>query len=74
MTSKIKCRVKAGARENKIEKIGEKDFRISVKEPAKEGRANKAIIELLAKYFDIPQSQIRIITGLKRKNKVIKIA
>lgn len=70
---KIVVNVKTNARENKIIKIGENNFKISVKEPAKEGKANEAIIKLLTEYFNIPKSRINIILGLKSKNKIINI-
>jgi len=68
---KISVIVKTNAKENKIEKIGEKEFKIFVKEPAKEGKANEAIIELLAEYFNVPRLKINIILGLKSKKKII---
>lgn len=46
---------------------------VRVKEPPKEGKANKAVIRLLAKHFKVPQNSIRVISGLGSKNKVIEI-
>lgn len=70
---KISVKVKPGAKENEIEKIGENDFKISVKEPAKEGRANRAVIKALAKHLGISQSSVKIISGLKSKNKMVEV-
>lgn len=47
--------------------------KVSVKAPAKEGKANEAVIKLLAGHFKIPKSNIKIIRGLKSKNKIINI-
>lgn len=69
---KLFVKVKPGAKENKVEKING-EFKISVKEPAKEERANRAVVKLLAEHFDVPQSSIQIISGLKNKNKVVEI-
>ena len=69
---KLFIKVRPGAKENKVEEI-DGGFKISVKEPAKEGRANKAVIKALAKHLGVSQSSIKIISGLKSKNKVVKL-
>jgi len=40
---------------------------------AVEGKANKATIVLLSKYYKIKKSQVEIIKGLRTKQKVIRI-
>lgn len=37
------------------------------------GRANSAVIELLAKHLDVPKSRIKIIKGLTARDKVVAI-
>ena len=41
--------------------------------PAVDGRANQAVIRLLAQELNVRQSQIRIIKGLKSRVKTISI-
>jgi uncharacterized protein (TIGR00251 family) len=48
-------------------------FIVKVKEPPREGRANQAVIKLLAEHFGIPRSQVRILSGLKSRNKVVEV-
>lgn len=69
---KIVVKVKPGAHENKIEKRGE-EFIISVKELPEEGKANKAVIRLLARHFNISTSRIEIMSGYASRNKRIEI-
>src|SRR3972149_1270861 len=69
---KISVRVKPNMKEEKVEKEGG-IFTVYVKEPAKEGRANKAVVDLLSKYFKIPKSRIVILSGMKSKQKIIEI-
>jgi uncharacterized protein (TIGR00251 family) len=69
---KISVRVKPNMKEEKVEKV-DKVFAVYVKEPAKEGRANKSVVELLSKYFKIPKSKIVILSGMKSKQKIIEI-
>jgi hypothetical protein len=70
---KISIKVKPNAKENKVEEMGNNQFLVKVKAPPKENKANKEVIEILAEYFDIPQSQISIVAGLRSRQKVVKI-
>jgi uncharacterized protein YggU (UPF0235/DUF167 family) len=47
----IKITVKPNAREEKIQKIGEDEFLIMLKESPKQGRANTRILNLLSHFF-----------------------
>ena len=68
---KLFVTVKSQARENWVEKVDPTHYRVLVKEPAKEGRTNEAIIAALAGYFDCATSKFKIISGHHSKNKVI---
>jgi len=70
---KINVKVKTNAKENKVEKIDDKIYKVFVIESPKEWKANDAIIELLADYFDVSKSNVEIIRGKTSKNKVIEI-
>ena len=70
---KIIVKTKPGAKEEKIEKIDEANYVVSVKEPPVNGRANAALIKVLAEYFDISPSLIEIISGYMARVKVIEI-
>lgn len=71
---KISVRVKPNSKEKKIEKVSESSFNLWIKAPAKEGKANVAVIDDLSEYFDIAKSRISIIKGQKNKNKIIEIS
>ncbi|MFH1210782.1 MAG: DUF167 domain-containing protein [archaeon] len=64
-----KLKVKANAKENKIE-LKDNTYSVSIKEKPIEGRANKAIIKLFKKELN---KNIRIIKGLKSNEKIIEI-
>ena len=53
--------------------IKEKILVVKVKEPPKEGKANKAVIKVLARHFRVSQSSVHIESGLRSKNKLIEI-
>ena len=69
---KIYVRVKTNMREERVEREDEA-YAVSVKEPAKENKANRAVIELLSEYFKVPKSQVFILSGLRSKHKIIEI-
>ncbi len=48
-------------------------LKVRLRAVAEKGRANMALIELLAAHFSVPQSQIEIVRGKTNRNKVIKI-
>jgi len=70
---KIKVRVTPNSKIEGVIKDGDM-FLVRVKEPAREGRANRAVIKLLADYFGVPQRQIAISSGFASRNKVVEIS
>ncbi len=70
---KIRIRVLPNSRHEEVAEAGDY-FVVKVKEPPKEGKANKALIKVLARYFKVPQGSVRISSGLKGKDKVIEIS
>ncbi len=70
---KIFVKLKIKSSQEKVEKVDDKNYKIWVKEPPVNGRANKALIEVLADYFDTSKSSIRILRGHKSRKKIIEI-
>lgn len=70
---KLVLKVKPGAKQNRVEKIAENQFKVWVKAPPAEGRANQAVIEILAEYLNLPKSKLEIVQGLSGKSKVVLV-
>lgn len=70
---KINVKAKPNSREEKVEKIDENNFVVSVKEPPEKGKANDAIRNALAVYFKTGSSRVKIVSGYASRNKVIEI-
>ena len=70
---RIAIKVKAGAKQKRIEKLSDNSFSVWVKEKPQEGRANHAVGEALAEYFDIPKSRVALHSGKKSKIKIFEI-
>ena len=69
----INIKAKPNSREEKVEKISDTDFIVSVKEPPVEGKANRAIINALAVYFKIASARIKLVSGWTSRQKVLEI-
>jgi uncharacterized protein (TIGR00251 family) len=70
---KIIIKAKPAARQDFVEKVDEFNYSVRVKAPATDGKANAAIVKLLAEHFDISQSLVEIISGHMAKTKVVQI-
>ncbi|NPA51288.1 MAG: DUF167 domain-containing protein [Aquificae bacterium] len=69
----VDVKVKPNSKKEQILKIDENSFEIRVKEPPEKGRANQKVIELLAKFYKIPKSKIKIKKGKTSSRKIIEI-
>ena len=70
---KIFIKAKPSAREEKVEKIDDLNYIVSVKEPPVKGKANEAIRNALAVYFKTGSSGVKIVAGYTSRNKIIEI-
>jgi len=65
-------RVTPRAKQNKVvDKDGV--LRVYTTTVPENGRANNAVVDLLADYFHVPKSKIKIIKGLTGRDKVLTI-
>ena len=68
----IRVKVKPNSKEEYLEKMGEHEYLASIKEPPQDGKANKSVIKLLCKEFEINFRQIKIKNPSSRE-KLIEI-
>ncbi len=69
---RINVKAKPNSNENKVEKIDDLNFVISVKDPPVQGRANRAIVKMLSDYFHT--QNVRIISGHTSRTKTIEVS
>jgi len=69
----LKIFVKPNARQTKIVKIAEDELHIALHAKPQEGEANKALIEFLAEWLNIPKSQITLQHGNTSRHKTMVI-
>ncbi len=48
-------------------------YLVRVKAQPKEGKANEAVVKLVAEHFGVARSQVRITSGLSGRNKIVEI-
>jgi len=75
MQGKILLKVKAGAKRNAIEGMleidGKEYLKISIKAVPEKGKANKMIVDFLAKEWGVPKRSLEISAGKTSQYKVL---
>lgn len=69
---KINVKIKPRSKCRKVEKIDD-GYCVYVTEPPIENKANDALVKALSEHFDVSKSRVRIVGGLKSKNKIVEI-
>ncbi len=75
---KISVKVIPNAKKNEVvedfvDLLGQRVLKVKVNQVPEEGRANKAVVELLAEYFSVKKNAVKIITGEVSRNKIVEI-
>ncbi len=78
MTIKISIKVITHAKKSEvvadeIDLFGARILRVKISQPPEDGKANKALIELLAEYFNVKKNMVTIIAGKKSTHKIVEI-
>ena len=69
----ISVSVIPNAKSKGIEKLSNGKYKARVDAPAEGGRANARLVEMLAEYFSIRKTRVRIISGTKSRNKTVSV-
>ncbi|MEI7426110.1 MAG: DUF167 domain-containing protein [Candidatus Moraniibacteriota bacterium] len=59
--------------QNIVEKISEGEYRVKLTAPPVDGKANEALIKLLAEYFNVSKSAILIVGGKSLSRKMVDV-
>ncbi len=68
----ISVRVVSSAKRDEVLKE-DGEFRVYVRAPAVGGKANDAVVKLLAEFFGVRRNRVRIVKGVRSRNKMIEI-
>ena len=69
----VKARVTPDARKERVEKIDDTSFEISVREPRERNLANRRVAELLAREYGVGTNKVRLVSGHRSHGKVFDI-
>ena len=70
---RLSVRVTPGASTARVERIDGTTLRVAVTDPAREGRANAAVVKAVAEFLNIAPSRVRIVRGLAGRHKVLEV-
>lgn len=63
--------VQPQARKDEVTKVSDTEYNVSTTQPAKEGKANKHVVKLLARYFNCSPSKLIVSKGERWNTKTI---
>ena len=69
---KLSVKVMPHSPKEEITKQGDV-YTVRVREAPVEGKANEAVVRLIAERFKVPKSAVKIVSGLTSRNKIIEI-
>ena len=72
-TLEIEVKVQPKASRNRIEKVEEGRLKVKVTVPPEGGKANRAVVELLAKALKVPKRSVEIVRGETSRIKTVRI-
>lgn len=72
-TTLLEVRVQPRARRNEVVGWQGTALRVRVTAPPADGRANQAVVELLAQALGLPRSSIRLVSGGAGRNKLFRV-
>jgi len=71
----VVVRVKPGSRKGPLVEVGsDGELTVYVREPAIDGKANDAVVQLLAVYLELPRSRIELVSGTKSRLKRFRVS
>lgn len=70
---RVTIQVKPNSKKGPLVEQTEAGLVVYIREPAVEGRANKAVIELLAKHFNVSKAKVVIAKGASGRVKFVDV-
>ena len=70
----LEVRLRPAAGKSEIEGLRDGVLHVKVKEPPRDGRANRALVALVAGVLRVPKGDVAIVRGLASRSKVVSVA
>jgi uncharacterized protein (TIGR00251 family) len=71
---RISVKVIPRAKHNSVECIKDGEYRVRLTAPPVDEKANRMLIKLLAKYFAVAPSLVRVVSGEKSRLKIVEVS
>ncbi|MDP9231980.1 MAG: DUF167 domain-containing protein, partial [Actinomycetota bacterium] len=72
-STRVRLRVSPGARRCELVGRHGDGWKVRVTAPPEDGRANDALLDLLAKRLDLPRRSLSIVSGHTSREKVVRL-
>jgi len=69
----LRLRVQPGAPRTRVVGRHGDGFKVAVAEPADRGRANDAVLDLVAATVGVPRSAVRVVSGGANRTKLVEV-
>lgn len=69
----FKVRVQSKSSTQRVERIGEGEFKVWLQSAPEGGKANAELIELIAGFFGVKKSAVRFVAGAKSRRKIVEV-
>ncbi len=69
----LEVRVQPRSSKEEILKLERQSYKVYMREPALEGKANDKLREMLAGHFNTSKSRVKIVQGGKSRNKIVEV-
>jgi uncharacterized protein (TIGR00251 family) len=69
----LRLKVKPGSREEDLTEMQDGSWLARVKAPPVDGKANAAVVALVAKHFGLRKAQVRIKSGASGRQKLVQV-
>ena len=73
-STSVRLRVSPGARRNEVVGRHGGGWKVRVTAPPEDGRANEAVLGLLAERLDLPRGSLSLVSGHGGRDKVVRVA
>ena len=75
MSARIVVRVQPGARRNAlVDRLASGEWKLAVNAPPEGGRANEAVVELVAELLGVKPRQVELKRGASSRSKTLEVA
>ena len=73
-STRLRLRVSPGARSNAVVGRYGDGWKVRVAAPPEDGKANDAVVRLLAQHLDLPDRSVTLVSGRSGRDKIVELA